>query len=139
MNYQQRHGGELWLLVWTIDELSALSRSCTAIDVDTFLRSVTERVKSCIRQSDTPARLDEHRFAILISDANEFVATAVADRIRRNVRRISLPASQNSPPGLSFGMSVYGAEENFETWLSRSEIALGAAVRAGGNQTVAQD
>ncbi|EED32339.1 GGDEF domain protein [gamma proteobacterium NOR5-3] len=137
MKHQQRHASELWLLVWTLDDAIALFRHTAHGQRDTLLRSITERAKSCIRQSDTLARLDEHRFAILISDANEFVATAIAERIRRNVRRASLGAPKISAPGLSFGMTHYQKDEDFDTWLRRSDAALQSAVAAGGNQTVA--
>ncbi|WOJ97149.1 sensor domain-containing diguanylate cyclase [Congregibacter brevis] len=134
MRHQQRHGGELWLLLWTVDELSTLVPGGGSGDTGTLLRSITERVRGCTRQSDVLARLDEHRFAILISDANEFIAGAVADRIRRNVRRVSLASTK--APHMSFGMSAYKGEEAFDDWLSRSEGALHAAMKAGGNQTV---
>lgn len=133
MQHQQRHGGELWLLLWTIDELAALDEGP---DKDSLLRAVTERVRGCIRQSDTLARVDEQRFAILINDANEFIATAVADRIRRNIRRISLGSAEDPSPGFSVGLTAFRGDESFDTWSQRSEKALSAAVAAGRNQSL---
>ncbi|WP_439101340.1 GGDEF domain-containing protein [Congregibacter sp.] len=135
INQQQRRGGELWLLVWTIDELKALDHGA---DKDRLLRSVTERVRGCIRQSDTLARTDEHRFAILINDANEFIATAVADRIRRNIRRLSLNNAGKKSPGFTVGLTPFRDNESFDAWLNRGESALSAAITAGGNQTLAR-
>ncbi|EAQ98215.1 diguanylate cyclase domain-containing protein [Congregibacter litoralis] len=128
-----RHGGELWLLLWTIDELAALNEGP---DKDSLLRAVTERVRGCIRQSDTLARVDELRFAILIDDANEFIAAAVADRIRRNIRRVSLGSAEDPSPGFSVGLTAFRGDESFDTWTQRSESALSASVAAGRNQSL---
>lgn len=136
MRKPHESSSQLWLLVWTIDELNAPAKTFTAGAADTFIRSIAERASRCIRLSDTLARIDEHRFALLISDANEFVATAVADRIRRNVRRVSVDLPQLSQPGISVGISPSRDQETFDEWFGRAQTALDEAAKAGSDQTL---
>lgn len=136
MQKPPKQSAQLWLLVWTIDELNTPSNQHLAGAADTFIRSITERATSCIRLSDTIARIDAHRFALLISDANEFVATAVADRIRRNVRRVSSALPHLSEPGMSVGISPYQNPETFDVWFGRARATLEDATHSGHNQTL---
>jgi diguanylate cyclase (GGDEF)-like protein len=133
----KRSTEQLWLLLWSIDDYEALRNDLGSGEADVLLRTSVERARGCIRQSDVFARLDENCFALLISEANEFVASAVADRVRRNVRRIQPGTQISAELTLSCGMSPHGGDESLERWLKRAEAAMQAAHIAGGNQGVA--
>jgi diguanylate cyclase (GGDEF)-like protein len=133
----KRSGEQLWLLLWSIDDYGALRKDLGSDEADILLRATVERAQGCIRQSDVFARLDDNCFALLISEANEFVATAVADRVRRNVRRIQLDTRVTADLTLSCGMSPHVGDEALDSWIKRAEAAMQAAHIAGGNQGIA--
>jgi diguanylate cyclase (GGDEF)-like protein len=133
----KRSGAELWLLLWTIDDYRSLRKNLDPGEADTLIRAMVERSQSCIRQSDVFARLDDNCFALLISEANEFVASAVVDRIRRNTRRIQFSDRVIDGLTLSCGMSSHQGQESLDSWIKRADMAMRAAVAAGGNQGVA--
>ncbi len=101
-----------------------------------MLRAAVERARGCIRDSDFIARLDDNRFALLITEANEFVATAVGDRIRRSVRRISSSAADKSSLNISCGITGMADGDTLKSLLERCGTALQSAIDYGGGQTI---
>ena len=136
MSEQRGSSPGLWMLIWSIDGFEALRRDIGEDTAFTLLRATAERARGCIRQTDVMARIDENRFALLISEGNEFIATAVADRIRRNARRLGAATSSGKPLALSCGISAFESSEPLAHWRGRCEMALQDARRHGGDQVV---
>lgn len=128
-------GGRLWLLLFEIDGYRDLLRSRGRHDTDSCLRMTSERSRTCIRQSDVLARLGENEFAAALGDGNEFIAAAVADRVRRNLRGIRLVLDGKSIAlTVSCGLSEYSNEDSIDHWYRRARGALELARKAGGDQ-----
>lgn len=128
----------LWMLIWSIDGFESIRRDVGEHTASTLLRAAAERARGCIRQTDVMARIDENRFGLLIADGNEFITTAISDRIRRNARRLGAAIGDGRPLALSCGVSVYSPGEALAQWRGRCEIALHEARRHGGDQVVNQ-
>ena len=111
-----------------------LSEQLGEMETQLLIRGCAEGARSCVRRSDVLARLEENRFAMLIGEANEFAATAVADRVRRTLRRLPLP--DEATLTISCGLSPHTAGTDAVSWEARSAQALESAVSEGGNRTV---
>lgn len=129
-----RSGAQLWMLQWQIDGFDRLRDQVGAPESDALLRGCAEGARSCVRRSDILARLGPNRFAMLIGDANEFAATAVADRIRRTLRRMPAPDGQKLT--ISCGLSPHQVEEDAESWEARTGAAMDQATAGGRDRTV---
>ncbi len=128
--------GQLWLLMWSIDELDTLRSALPGSEAETMLRAAVERARGCIRDSDFIARLDDNRFALLVTEANEFVATAVADRIRRSTRRITSPGGEKGSLNISCGITGMTEGDTLKSLMDRCGTALQSAIDYGGGQTI---
>jgi diguanylate cyclase len=70
---------------------------------DALLVLIAERLRSCVRITDTVARLGGDEFAILLEDADD--ATLVADRVVQCVRQDVQLAGQRVVTSISVGMA----------------------------------
>ncbi|MFT7289407.1 MAG: diguanylate cyclase (GGDEF)-like protein, partial [Halieaceae bacterium] len=135
IKHARRSGVELWMLAWEIDDYAQLQTSLGIEASDDLLRAATERAKSCIRQSDVIARIGDNLFTALVGAANEFVASAVADRIQRNTRRLKARTEDRSGITLSVGTSPWTSGEPMDVWRARTLEAMHQARQGGGDQT----
>jgi diguanylate cyclase (GGDEF)-like protein len=131
----KRSGAELWMLRWGIDGHDDLRQRLGKAGADRILRAAAERARACIRRSDVLGRVRQDRFGLLLLDANEFVATAVSDRIKRSTRRVRVDARDLPGLTLSFGISPHTPGESLRAWHQRVEHALTLAREAGGDQS----
>mgnify|MGYP001795899634 CR=1 FL=1 len=132
----------LWLLLWSIDGLADLKRkelkkTAEEDPLSTLLRAMAERARGCVRQTDILARLDNNQFAMLIPEANEFIAASIGDRIQRAIRRLGADLGTSSPITLSCGVACYQENESYDGWRSRCFAATQNAEAVGGNQLIA--
>lgn len=78
----QRTSATLAVLFIDLDDFKTVNDSLGHLVGDEMLVAVSDRLRSCLRPSDTAARLGGDEFAVLIEDLpSEAVATAVAERI----------------------------------------------------------
>ncbi|MEO0438429.1 MAG: GGDEF domain-containing protein [Pseudomonadota bacterium] len=127
----------LWLLLWSIDGLGELASFTDEDKLSTLLRAMAERARGCVRQTDILARLDTNQFAMLIPEANEFIAASIGDRIQRAVRRLGADLGTQSAITLSCGVACYQENESYAGWRSRCYAATLNAEAVGGNQLIA--
>lgn len=140
MQLAQRNDSTLWVVLWSIDGFAEQAEKLGRDAVNNMLGRVSERARSCIRQSDVLARLGDNQFAFMLAGANEFVANAVTDRLRRNLN--SLDAWPDHGSGVvtaSCGLSPYAPKEELDDWLARARGALDDASNAGGGVTMVRE
>ena len=94
------------LLLLNLDRFKIVNDSMGHIAGDYFLTQIAERLKKCVRGSDTLARLGGDEFAFLISgiQENSSVVMAVADRIIEHFKEPII--YQNREYYFSFGMGI---------------------------------
>lgn len=103
---------------------------------DELLRVVTARIEATIRPGDLVARLGGDEFAVLCRDLHDGTeATAIAERLIREVERPIALADATVQVGLSVGVAVgERAGGDGAQLLASADAALYAAKRAGKGQ-----
>ena len=100
---------------------------------DQLLRGVAERIRSCLRETDTAARLGGDEFAIIIKDAPlPDHAALVARRVIDVVSRPYEIQGHEVRIGVSIGIaSAPGDGHDADSLMSHADMALYAAKNAG--------
>jgi diguanylate cyclase (GGDEF)-like protein len=99
---------------------------------DELLRTVAERLSTCVREGDTVARLGGDEFAIVVvrGDQDE-AAVAVTRRIIEAVRRPIGVAGQEVSINASVGIAALDDQAGADELLADADIAMYAAKNAG--------
>lgn len=102
---------------------------------DEFLQSFAKKVKSCIRESDTFARIGGDEFNILLPDIqNEQELVAVAERILAHTKKPWQYQGQAFHVTASIGISIYPEDaEDRDTLITKADNALYKAKASGKN------
>jgi diguanylate cyclase (GGDEF)-like protein len=87
LSHARRHGTNVAVMLLDLDRFKEVNDTLGHQYGDDLLRHVASRVSDALRESDTVARLSGDEFAILMPDAGEADATALAARILANVHR----------------------------------------------------
>ncbi|KWT86734.1 diguanylate cyclase domain-containing protein [Candidatus Magnetominusculus xianensis] len=103
---------------------------------DQLLVDVASRLRDCIRESDTVARLGDDEFIIMltgIKDPND--ACDVATKIILSVGKPFYINSTNCSLGVSIGISIYPADgDSLKTLLKEADTAMYRAKECGKNR-----
>jgi diguanylate cyclase (GGDEF)-like protein/PAS domain S-box-containing protein len=110
---------------------------------DVLLRTVAERIASCIRQSDTVARLGGDEFVLVTLHRTGQAGgdpEGVAEVLRKILQRIAQPIRIGeivTQASCSIGVALYGRHgKEPETLLRRADEAMYAAKKSGRNRIV---
>jgi diguanylate cyclase (GGDEF)-like protein len=135
----RRHGRALSLLILDIDHFKRINDQFGHEAGDLALCRVVELVKGELRESDLLARMGGEEFVVLLPDADEAAATALAERVRLRLFNAGFAIS-GWPVALqvSIGVGTLGPKvSDLETLLRYTDRAMYAAKRAGRNRVVA--
>lgn len=132
----RRNRGLLALLYIDLDSFKEASDRLGYEAGDELLQQVAERIASCIRETDTVARMGGDEFTVILMDAGdrrrvEAVARAILTRLSRpyTVR------DEIAHVGASIGIGLYPEHgESVDDLLTSSDRAMYAAKQAGGDR-----
>ncbi len=144
----QRQNGSVAVLFLDLDNFKMINDSLGHKVGDQLLMAVTERLKGCMRPSDTIARLGGDEFTVLLEDVQDLtIPISVAERIAQQLRTpISLrgsdqPKVQTKPLHMehsevfvttSIGIAVkQGDHDHPDDLLRRADVAMYEAKRKG--------
>lgn len=130
---QRRKGHSSGVLFIDLDGFKEINDSLGHDAGDLVLCGVGERLRSCLRDGDTVARMGGDEFAVLLSDvATPLEAMGLADRV---LGALSKPFDIYGTPaavGASLGIALLGKEkESAEELCGRADNAMYLAKRAG--------
>ena len=102
---------------------------------DQLLGLVAQRLKACLRESDTVARLGGDEFGVIAAGLFRPVdAEAIAKRILESLSDSFTIESQSCTVGASIGISLWPSDaEDVETMIRRADLAMYRAKRQGKN------
>lgn len=123
------------VLFFDLDRFKNINETLGHAHGDAVLQEVSERLKQCVREGDTVARLGDDEFAIVLEDvAKKEDIPLVTEKI---MRRMSHPYKINELElyaTTSIGISVYpGDGEDGDTLLQNADVALHHAKEAGSS------
>ncbi len=100
---------------------------------DRVLCEVSERLASCIRDSDTVARIGGDEFAVVIEELKSaWNAEIVANKIIKSISEPIRIEETTAKLGVSIGIAIYPSDgSNVDELMSRADSAMYEAKRAG--------
>ena len=128
-----RSGGSAAILFIDLDNFKGVNDRLGHAAGDLLLRTLSGRLRDCLRQGDSVCRHGGDEFLLLISDAADQAAVAnVAERIIASMREPVEVANTWIQVGCSIGIGLYpGDGDDFDLLVSRADKALYQAKRQG--------
>jgi diguanylate cyclase (GGDEF)-like protein/PAS domain S-box-containing protein len=130
----RRNGTRLALLYLDIDGFKAVNDRHGHLAGDALLRGFAQRLRTCVRATDTVARLGGDEFVVLLDELQDAEnASRVAEKILETVRAPIAAEEQDLAVTTSIGIAHDDSEGDEERLLRRADAALYAAKAAGRN------
>ena len=130
-----RHNTQLAILFLDLDNFKHINDSLGHATGDKLLQSVTERLKECVRESDTVSRQGGDEFVILLAETKSSEDAALsAQKILDALKALHVIGKSELHVTTSIGISVYPADGlNAETLLKSADTAMYYAKEKGRN------
>lgn len=132
----RRNGEAIFLLFVDLDGFKEVNDLYGHDAGDELLREVAERLRQCVRTTDTVARLGGDEFLILVEGAaTATVADRIADAALVALRRPFTVKGERAQVSASIGIASFPADaEEAETLMRLADTAMYAAKEAGKNR-----
>jgi len=133
----RRYVRRLAVIMLDIDHFKAVNDRYGHLAGDQVLREIAALCREEVRDSDAVGRYGGEEFVLLISEADDHTAPAVAERLRRRFeeRRIELADGTVITVTASFGVAVANsAIEDTDQLVRRADEALYRAKESGRNR-----
>jgi len=125
------------LLMFDIDHFKVVNDTYGHHVGDIVLRMITERVKSCLRESDIFARVGGEEFMIILPRTTLETAKEVGERIRTTIEMHTFDGIGKIT--VSLGLVTYRDDESFAEIVNRVDMALYKAKNNGRNNLSMQE
>jgi len=143
VSFARRHRIPLSLLMLDLDHFKRVNDSHGHRTGDAVLVSCAQAIADAIRTEDVFARYGGEEFAIIAPATDCAGAAALAERIRRTVAGVSLPALDGSGAALAITLSAGvatldpGVDADEQTLVATADENLYTAKKAGRNRVAA--
>jgi diguanylate cyclase (GGDEF)-like protein/PAS domain S-box-containing protein len=138
MSADEQHQSQSAMLLVDLDNFKNINDTLGHEHGDLMLQGAATRLKGCVREGDTVARLGADEFVLLLTQLNsdpleatkqtQIVASKILDALRQSYRVEQVEVSCSA----SIGISMFGqAHENVAEPLRRAELAMYQAKAAG--------
>jgi diguanylate cyclase (GGDEF)-like protein len=122
------------LLVMGLDRFTVINDGLGYGAGDALFKEMGDRLSKIIRQSDTAARLDGDKFAVMTPISAVDDSVIVAEKVLSGVRKPFQLKGEDIFPTVSVGISICPTDgKDFEELLKHSLSAMQAAKQGGGN------
>lgn len=131
-----RAGSRLAILYLDLDRFKIINDSLGHAKGDAMLKSVADRLKAHVRESDTVARLGGDEFAVVLNEIDDpSAAAAVARKVLADLERPIILDTHELFTTASVGVCIYpGDGTDAESLLKNADTAMYRAKHSGGNQ-----
>jgi len=129
----KRTHSRLALMFLDLDRFKTINDSLGHPTGDKLLRAIVERLRSCVRQSDTISRQGGDEFIILLRDARDGDAVSrLADKIHRRMSEPFLIDTHALSTSFSIGIAMFPDDgDNFDDLTQKADTAMYHAKQAG--------
>jgi diguanylate cyclase (GGDEF)-like protein len=133
--YADRAGTRAALLFLDLDNFKTINDSLGHPVGDALLRAVAERLRGCIRHTDTLSRQGGDEFLIILTDVHGTdAATKVAEHVLERMAEAFPVEGRDLSTSVSIGIAVYPDDGgDFDTLLKKADTAMYHAKEAGRN------
>ena len=130
----QRSRQPLSVLLVDVDLFKNINDSYGHLEGDRILRSISDRLRKLLRDSDIIARWGGEEFIALLRGCDLQQALAVAENLRKGIAEydFSLPTKIT----VSIGASQYTPPESLDDFFARVDTAMYSAKQSGRNQVI---
>ncbi|MRX27879.1 bifunctional diguanylate cyclase/phosphodiesterase [Kangiella sp. HZ709] len=123
-----KKSNKLSLMYIDLDGFKDINDSLGHTVGDALLKSVAQTIQSCLRETDTLARVGGDEFAIVLPDSSEKESGAIATRILEQFRTPFKADKHRVQSGASIGISIYPKHtEKSEDLFRFADIAMYSA------------
>lgn len=130
-----RSGGSVALLIMGLDRFTLVNDALGFDAGDRLLIEVAQRLKHCIRETDTVARLDGDRFALVMAITATGDSVIVAEKVLHAVQEPFPLDGQDIVVTFSIGIAIYPQDaQGASELVGQGEKALHHAKLSGRNQ-----
>ncbi|QWZ09603.1 EAL domain-containing protein [Nocardioides panacis] len=136
LQMSRRRGNRIALLFVDLDGFKPVNDRFGHAAGDAVLIDVAQRLRECVRQSDTVARLGGDEFALLLEDVNPPEVSTACDRILTSLSRGAHVAGHQLALSASIGVAFGDSSETAESMLRNADLAMYEAKARGKNQWV---
>jgi diguanylate cyclase (GGDEF)-like protein/PAS domain S-box-containing protein len=133
LSYAKRDKQRVALMFIDLDRFKPINDSLGHVVGDWLLKQVASRMRDCVRDSDTVARVGGDEFVVLLRSIDNMEdAVMVAEKIRTSLNMPFELAQQSLQISCSIGMSLYPEHAKNETeMLNFADIAMYQAKQKG--------
>ncbi len=136
IGYAQRYQHAVWVAFIDLDNFKLVNDSLGHQQGDQLLRTVADRLRACVRDSDTVARLGGDEFTLLLMETPH--SPAAASLLRRVLEAVTAPVTlgeHRHTVTCSIGVSIWPQDGGDPQQLLRqADIAMYRAKESGRNQ-----
>jgi diguanylate cyclase (GGDEF)-like protein/PAS domain S-box-containing protein len=135
LNYAHRQGSQLAVLCLDLDRFNIVNEAFGREGGDQLLRLVAQRIRSCVREEDSVARVGDDEFSLLMMrPANVGDVTSVARKILQAVSEPMAVGGNEFNITTSIGIAFYPQDgADADVLLKNADVALYQAKEAGRN------
>jgi diguanylate cyclase (GGDEF)-like protein len=127
----------LTLLLMDLNRFKEVNDTFGHLSGDLLLRQVGPRVRRCLRESDTVARIGGDEFAILLPNTHVEGASQTARKILKMLEAPFVLGEVTIDVGVSIGIALYPDHgEEGDALVHRADMALYVTKQAGGGYAV---
>ncbi|MBB4767511.1 putative bifunctional diguanylate cyclase/phosphodiesterase [Amorphoplanes digitatis] len=120
-----------------LDRFKAVNDSLGHEAGDELLASVADRIRGCVRASDTTARLGGDEFAVLLHDSPVESATAIGERVIAAIKEPFRISGRDVFIGASVGVAASREPSaDSKSLLNKADLAMYRAKKAGTGRVV---
>lgn len=138
LSLARRHRSQLSAIAFDVDKFKAVNDTYGHAAGDVVLKAVSKVAEESLRESDLLGRVGGEEFAVILPDADEAAAIAVAEKLRHAIARLLFPHSR--PPmsvTASFGIASFDpGRDDYDSLMLKADEALYEAKRSGRNISI---
>jgi diguanylate cyclase (GGDEF)-like protein len=131
----KRTAQSIGLMLLDLDRFKAVNDTMGHDAGDNLLKAVSDRLRRCVREVDTVARMGGDEFTIILEGVTSRQdVTVVAQRIAQSISEPFTLGDQQVSIGVSIGITMFPQnDQTIDTLLKHADAAMYRAKQHGGN------